>query len=351
MTTNEDQARGGIVRAQRLTPEERRAIASNAARSRWKAEKGASILPRETHTGKLQVGGREIACSVLDNGLRVFSGRGLYSVMEASRRGGKREPVEGGARLPSFLDAQRVKDFITEDLMLALISPIQYHPKSGAVAFGYEATLLPKICNAILDARKAGRLTQRQMKMADAAELLIRGFAEVGVIALVDEATGYQEERAKDELQRILEAYIAPELMPWTRMFSDEFFRQVYRIHGWPYRPGMAKRTPYVGKLINKYVYEQLPPGVLAELRQKNPVTDTGHRKHRHYQFLTGDTGIPHLDKQIASITMLMRISDDPKEFEDNFKKAFAPVYQQRLPLVIEVTAEDKLTITDGAPE
>lgn len=68
----------------------------------------------------------------------------------------------------------------------------------------------------------------------------------------------------------------------------------------------------------------------------------------RHYQFLTGETGIPHLDKQIASITMLMPISEEPGDFEENFKKAFAPVYQQRLPLVIEVSAEDELTIRDG---
>lgn len=62
-------------------------------------------------------------------------------------------------------------------------------------------------------------------------EALVRSLAKVGIIALVDEATGFQEIRARNELQRILE------------------------------------RTPYVGKLINKYIYEQLPPGVSTNCR------------------------------------------------------------------------------------
>lgn len=340
MPTREDQSKGGEARAKRLSSEERRAIASAAAQARWERE-SQSILPKETHAGVIQAGGRSIPCSVLDNGMRVFSGRGLYSAMGASRRGDKRDPEPGGARLPSFLDAKSVKDFIPNDLMVALISPIQYRPKSGGgVAFGYEATLLPKICEAILDARKASKLRTKQLPMADTAEMLIRGFARVGVIALVDEATGYQEERAKDELAKILEAYVAPELMPWTRKFPPEFFRQVYRIHGWSYQPGSAKRTPYVGKLINKYIYDQLPPGVLEELRRRNPITDNGHRKHKHYRFLTGETGIPHLDKQVAAVTMLMRVSDSTRDFEYNFERAFSGIYQERLPLVIEGDSE-----------
>jgi hypothetical protein len=38
---------------------------------------------------------------------------------------------------------------------------------------------------------------------------LLRGFARVGIIALVDEATGFQRDRTKDALSKILEAYIA----------------------------------------------------------------------------------------------------------------------------------------------
>jgi hypothetical protein len=94
------------------------------------------------------------------------------------------------------------------------------------------------------------------------------------------------------------------------KTFPDEFFAQIYRLQGWEYRPGTSKRISYVGTLVNKYVYEQLPPGVLEELKRLNPRNERGNRSHKHFQFLTADTGNIHLDRQIATVTTLMRISD-----------------------------------------
>jgi hypothetical protein len=263
-----------------------------------------------------------------------------------SKRTGAPEATKSGApQLPAFLAAASLKPFISDDLAVRLISPLQYRPKHGGrTASGYEATLLPIICEVLLDAAKAGALKSNQMHLAEMADVLIRGFARVGVIALVDEATGYQEERARDELARILEAYVIEEYRSWTKTFPDEFFRQIYRIHGWPYKPGNAKRTPFIGKLINKYIYEPLPPGVLDELRRLNPVTETGWRKRKHFQYLTADTGNEHLDRQITSVITLMRVSDDKDELEHNFAKAFgkSPVSAQgRLPLVIDAEWKD----------
>jgi hypothetical protein len=175
----------------------------------------------------------------------------------------------------------------------------------------------------------------------------MKGLARVGIIALVDEATGYQEQRAKDELARILEAYVQEEYRPWTRMFPEEFFRQIYRIHGWPYKPGNAKRTPFCGHLINKYVYGELPPGVLDQLRKLNPTTNRGYRRHKHFQFLTADTGNEHLDRQIMTVITLMRISENKDELERYFARAFGkpiPMIQQRLPLVIDLNVADETT-------
>lgn len=126
-----------------------------------------------------------------------------------------------------------------------------------------------------LDARAAGKLNTKQQSVAAAAEVLARGLARVGIIALVDEATGYQEVRARDELRRILEKYVQAEFRPWLKTFPDDFFREIYRLQGWEYKPGTSKRIPYVGKLVNKYVYEQLPDGVLDELCRLNPRTES----------------------------------------------------------------------------
>lgn len=77
---------------------------------------------------------------------------------------------------------------------------------------------------------------------------------------------------AKDALMKILEAYVNKALLPWTERFPSSFFKQIYRLHGWQFREGRTRGPRIVGKLINRLVYEQLPPGVLQELRQRNPV-------------------------------------------------------------------------------
>jgi hypothetical protein len=118
------------------------------------------------------------------------------------------------------------------------------------------------------------------------------------------------------------------------------FPRIVFHCGRWPYRVGSTKRTQYVGKLINKLIYEQLPAPVLPTLQERNPVTERGYRKHKHFQFLTADTGNVHLDRQITAVTMIMKVSDDKKDFEDNFKRAFAKEYQERLPLVVDVAKD-----------
>ena len=67
------------------------------------------------------------------------------------------------------------------------------------------------ICEAFLEARNSIELSTRQRIIADQCEILIRGFARVGITALVDEDTGYQYERERDALQSILKAYINEE--------------------------------------------------------------------------------------------------------------------------------------------
>jgi hypothetical protein len=216
---------------------------------------------------------------------------------------------------------------------------VSYRSPTGARSVGYRAELLPQVCEVYLDARHEEKLLKSQQDAARAAEILMRGLARVGIIALIDEATGYQEVRARQELQRILEAYVLAEFRPWIKTFPDEFFREIYRLQGWEYRPGTSKRSPLVGHMVNRYIYDQLPAGVHEELRRLNPRTERGYRARKHHQLLTVDTGHPHLDRQISTVTTLMRISNSKQEFEDLFERAFPPP-QPRLPLVIDVQKE-----------
>lgn len=326
-------AKGGKARASSLSEEARRAIAQDAAAARW----GTASTPRATHTGEMVIAGRKLAAAVLDNGKRVLTQATFLAAVGRVRRPKGGTGIMGSAGgLPAVLAADNLQPFVTEELRETAI-PVMYRTETGAKASGYDAMLLPMVCEVYLRARDADAIHYTQRAVVEASDLLMRGLARVGIVALVDEATGYQEDRARDELSKILEHYIAAELRPWVRTFPQEFFQQVYRLQGWDFKPGSAKRTPYVGRLINKHIYEPLPPGVLDELRRRNPVTETGYRRHKHFQFLTPDTGSPHLDKQIAMVTMLMRVSQDKDEFEELFNKAFSKPVQQRLPLIVDV--------------
>ncbi len=94
-------------------------------------------------------------------------------------------------------------------------------------------------------------------RIATQCEILVRGFARIGVVALVDEATGYQKVRQRDELHKILEAYIAKELLPWTKRFPDEFYEEMFRLRGWGFDPESCKRPILVGKLTESIVYKR----------------------------------------------------------------------------------------------
>lgn len=330
---------GGKARAVVLSPEQRTEIARQGARIRW-----ARDLPRATHTGQLQIAGRTLNCAVLETGKRLLTQETfLTAIGRAGKAKGKTGSFVVVDGMPPFLSAENLKPFISEELRQST-TPIFCRNEDGIRLAGYDATLLPMVCEVYLKLRdhyqRLGKeVPANQKHIVEACDLLMRGLARVGIIALVDEATGYQEQRARDELSKILEAYIVEELRPWIKTFPDEFFRQVYRLHGWPFRPGSVKRPSYVGKLINKYIYEQLPPPVLPKLKELNPVTEKGYRRHKHFQYLTADTGNVHLDRQITAVTTIMKLSDNREHFEENFEKAFGKHYHERLPLVIDAEA------------
>ncbi len=321
---------GGIARAEKLSPEARKEIAVKAARARW-AEPTAK-LARATHAGPWRVDDLEIHCAVLDDGARVLTQQGVLTALGRARsaKGGQGASVVDD--LPAFLAASNLKRFISDDLS-ASTTPIVFVTKTGARAFGYRAELLADICWVFINARLEGKLTHMQQHIAERCQMLVRAFGKVGIIALVDEATGYQADRERDELQRILERYIVEEMRRWVRTFPSEFFRQVYRLHGWTYRTGDTRTPRYVGKFIDKHIYKPLPPGVRDELRERNPSID-GQRKHKNFQFLTEDAGVPHLTEQIRAVTVLMKGADNKAAFERSFKRVFpAPGDQTELSL------------------
>ena len=145
----------------------------------------------------------------------------------------------------------------------------------------------------------------------------------IGITALIDEATGFQRDRAKDALAKILEQYIAKELRGWTSTFPVDFYEQIFRLHNWWFDPKNLKRPSVIGHYTNDFVYARLAPGVLDELRARTPMVD-GRRKNKLFQWLTGDVGDPRLRAHLDGIVRLMRGSDSWEEFKQ-FANRFYP--------------------------
>lgn len=289
----------------------------------------AATLPKAEFAGVLKLGSESIPCAVLSDGRRVLTEHGIANAILGGRSGAsiraKRAAQAGGAPLPVFIAPERLKPFISNELNGEPFSPIQYL-EGRRIVIGYDPRVLRAVCEIWLRAREAGALLKSLDDKAQKAELLMRALADVGIIALVDEATGYQQYRARDELQQILAAYISPELLPWAKRFPDAFYEELHRVRGWMYKPGSNARNAYIGKLTKALIYDPLPPGVIGELERKNPYDPSKRRrKHLHHQLLTENIGHPHLEKQIVSVTTLLRVSDDWPTFAKHFGRAFPP--------------------------
>ncbi|MFH1600302.1 MAG: P63C domain-containing protein [Pseudomonadota bacterium] len=327
---DERRAIGGRARAAALSDEQKAAIARKAADARWNSE-----LPKATHEGSMHIGGVEIPCAVLEDGRRLITQSGFMRALGRARQAKGREHYEGDVNLPAFLTAKNLKPYISKELEVSS-SQLEFKPLKGARAFGYPAELLPNVCGVFLDADDAGVLTAMQKHVAARARILIRGLAHVGVTALVDEATGYQEVRDRRALQAILDQYLKKELAAWAKRFPDDFYREMFRLKGWPMNPAQVKRPGVVGKYTNNIVYERLAPGILEELEKRNPKDEKGNRKGKHHQLLTEEVGHPALAQHLYAVIGAMRAHADWDEFLRFLNRAY-PKKNSNLELDLEV--------------
>jgi hypothetical protein len=282
------------------------------------------------HEGEITLGEMTIPCYVLEDGTRVLSGRGLQEALKMVDVEEDSKPTSG-ARLNRYLEQKSLEPYIYNKKEQGHYDPLICYQGAKKIN-GYEATILADICDSFLEARKNINLSSRQKLIADQCEILIRGFARVGIIALIDEATGYQYERERYELQKILTAYVSDEILKWQLTFTDEFYREVYRLWGLPFIPKYIKNKPsFIGNLTNKYIYDQLPKGVIEKIKDNTPKTEKGNWKYKFHQSLTQEVGREHLKKQIIEVTTLMSVSSDKSQFDNLFTSKYKQSSQLKI--------------------
>ena len=276
----------------------------------------------------LKLGEIAIPCYVLNNGMRVFSGRGIQRAIGNESKSGQ--------WIRSFCNQDGLAPYLRageNSITDRLFNPITFKRNtaggSQSMTYGYEATLLIDICSAIIDASRAGVYANYVSEFN--CDTIIRAVAKTGIIALVDEVTGYNKEkgRAKDELQKFLATFINHDACAWIKTFNDQFFEDIYRMRNWTWAQTTA-RPGFVGKIINDIVYERLAPLVYNEINRLNPKNEKGNRRFKNHQFLTSDIGRPALERHLAIIHSFVVASDyNWPRFMYLLDKAFPKQYQQ----------------------
>ena len=322
--------KGGIARANVLTPAERREIAKQAVTARWAkagrlkamvtpAEPAEAVegeyqrpgadppvpqeVPYSLLTGALTLGETELECHVLSDLRRVFTQRYIVGALTGGTATGdlqrylRRNPLYDGR---------------------SFAAPISFKiPGVPTLAKGLQAEQFIEICDLYIEAFEQKKLRPSQYPLAKRAQVYMRASAKVGIIALIDEVTGYQKIRQKRALELKLQAFIADDMQEWARMFPEQFWLELARLEGVRYSP--RSRPLRWGKYVMVFVYDAIDADVGRELRKKNP---NPHFLQNHHQWLQ-EFGREKVREQITKVITIMQLCGDMEEFKSQFARVF----------------------------
>lgn len=346
----QDASLGGKTRAKKLTSEQRREIARKAAQARWSKTKNSpkeqashrdqleplegtecqeeellstksNSLPSAIFWGSLDLMSKEVPCYVLDNGQRIIGRTAANEMLTGIKGGGNFENTISVRSLAPFLDATSIID----QLVAFHLTGVE---NLGIAVKGMPADVFIDVCRAFVKALEASYnrppdanyppLTDRQKEMAVQASMFLAAVAKVGLDALIDEATGYQEIREKDALEVKLRAYLEGEMRKWEKTFPDELWIEFGRLTNW--KGSIHKRPKYWGKLVMDLIYEYLDSDVAQWLRENAPRPKGGQNYH---QWLSSQYGLQKLIQHIWQVIGMAKTCDNMSELKQRMYETF----------------------------
>ena len=242
------------------------------------------VLPLGVFPGTIQVGDEDLKCYVLDDGRRVISRVGATEFLTKQL---------GNGDLEGYLRSQRVEPFLPprwQDELIDFGLPGVTHKRVA----GLRAETFLDVCRGLMIARDEGTLTEIQSDMARRASAFVIACSKIGLIALIDEATGYQYERSEDALQFKLKLFLEEEMRAWEKTFPDELWVEFGRLTGWT--GGVSSRPKYWGKLVMELIYGYLDEDVARWLKANAPRPRSGQNYH---QWLSSQYGLKKLTEHI----------------------------------------------------
>jgi hypothetical protein len=187
---------------------------------------------------------------------------------------------------------------------------------------GISAETFLEICRAYVKALDDNSsLTDHQRSVAIKGGMFLASCAKVGLIALIDEATGYQYERTEDALQLKLRLYLSEEMRKWEKTFPDEIWVEFGRLTNW--RGSITKRPKYWGKLVMELVYEYLDADVAKWLKENAPKPQGGQNYH---QWLSSQYGLRKLIEHIWKLVGIAKTCQSILELKDKMAEIYGKV-------------------------
>lgn len=240
--------------------------------------------------GQIDLGGDLLDCYVLDTEQRVIALRSAIKSIAGTDSG----------NLGNYIGVAALKPFLNSDLILGELIDFSI-PGTQFRGSGMTTEHFELICRGYVQALyQNAALTERQREIAIKCAVITSGLTRIGLDALIDEATGYQYERAEDALQVKLRAFIAEELRAWEKTFPDELWEEFGRLTNWS--GALTSRPKYWGKLVIELVYDTLDPDVAAYLRENRPPAGV-----KWHQNLTENYGIRQLVSRCYEIVGLAK--------------------------------------------
>jgi len=265
-------------------------------------------IPKATWWGVLPIGDAELPVFVLDNGLRVISRTGATGLLSDRK---------GGGNLENYLQVSALTPYMPPDLS-GLSIEFQLHITNKTVK-GFSAETFIEICGAYVKALADNALdTERQKEIAVKASMFLASCAKVGLIALIDEATGYQYDRAVDALQVKLKAFLAEEMREWEKTFPNELWVEFGRLTKW--KGSVTQRPKYWGHLVTELVYGYLDPDVTKWLKENHPQPRHGRNWH---QWLNEQYGLQKLVQHIYTLIGIGKACYNMRELKEKMAELY----------------------------
>lgn len=283
-------------------------------------------IPRARFSGLLSIGEGELPCYVLEGGIRVFSTTGLLKSL-GFKPNSNADEVFKSKQIQPYLtpiaDRQKKGNLI------------EFYTDRGTLAKGYDVERFIEICQAYSQALEKNVLRfDRHIEAARKANAILRACSKIGVIALVDEVTGYQYARAENELQFKLKLYLSDEMRGWEKTFPDDLWVQFARLTHWSGTP-TKNRPRHWGYFVMDLIYRSLDPDVARYLKENKPPPEKGQNYH---QWFNEDYGAKKLREHINRIIGMAQAADSIEELKQ--KVAF---YYKKEPLQLDIFLDKSL--------